>query len=96
MTASDTRTVPTLVLLFWSHPKRSIAPLRRGNLLTHPARSDDVRFLSLLPPMHTITHKQAMATQLSIGFCYSWSIMNDPLTRMIGVVAPASGDWALQ
>ena len=42
------------------------------------------------------THKQAMATQLSIGFCYSWSIMNDPLTRMIGVVAPASSDWALQ
>ncbi|KAA0167350.1 hypothetical protein FNF27_07310 [Cafeteria roenbergensis] len=33
--------------------------------------------------------------QLSIGSVYAWSIFNEPLTRLQGVIAPASGDWAL-
>ena len=33
--------------------------------------------------------------QLSIGSVYSWSIFNGALTRQLGVVAEAAGDWSL-
>ena len=49
---------------------------------------DDYNRWMMVPP--------ALMTQLSIGFIYSWSIMNDPLTRAIGVVGPCSTDWGLQ
>ncbi len=37
----------------------------------------------------------AVATHLSIGSVYAWSIFNQPLTTSLGVVAPAPGDWEL-
>ena len=38
----------------------------------------------------------SIAIHLCIGSVYAWSIYNPPLTRLFGVVAPASGDWSLQ
>ena len=38
----------------------------------------------------------SIAIHLCIGSVYAWSIFNLPLTRAIGVVAPASNDWSLQ
>jgi MFS family permease len=38
----------------------------------------------------------SVAIHLCIGSVYAWSIYNPPLTRLFGVVAPASGDWSLQ
>ena len=32
---------------------------------------------------------------VSIGSVYAWSIWNNPLTRQLGVVAQAAGDWSL-
>jgi MFS family permease len=37
----------------------------------------------------------AIATHLSIGSVYAWSMFNEPLTRELGVVASAASDWAL-
>ncbi len=37
----------------------------------------------------------AVATHLSIGSVYAWSMFNEPLTREMGVVASAASDWAL-
>eukprot|EP00048_Salpingoeca_helianthica_P020097 m.4800 g.4800 ORF g.4800 m.4800 type:complete len:672 (-) comp4393_c0_seq1:17-2032(-) len=37
----------------------------------------------------------AFLVQLSIGSVYAWSIFNLPLTRALGVVAPAAADWPL-
>ncbi len=37
----------------------------------------------------------SIAIHLCIGSVYAWSIFNPPLTRVYGVVASASGDWAL-
>ena len=37
----------------------------------------------------------AVATHVCIGAVYSWSLFNEPLTRVLGVVAPASSDWTL-
>ncbi len=38
----------------------------------------------------------AVATHICLGSVYTWSIMNGPLTKELGVVAAASDDWALQ
>jgi MFS family permease len=38
----------------------------------------------------------SIAIHLCIGSVYAWSIFNLPLTKAIGVVAPAPGDWDLQ
>lgn len=38
----------------------------------------------------------SIAIHLCIGSVYAWSIYNLPLTRLFGVVTPASGDWSLQ
>ena len=37
----------------------------------------------------------SVMVQLSIGSVYAWSIFNSPLTRELGVVAPAADDWTL-
>ncbi len=37
----------------------------------------------------------SVMVQLSIGSVYAWSLFNAPLCRQLGVVAPSSGDWAL-
>lgn len=37
----------------------------------------------------------AMLFQLSVGSIYSWSSFNTPLSREIGVLASAAGDWEL-
>ena len=37
----------------------------------------------------------SIATHLSIGSVYAWSIFNTPLTRELGVVASSAGDWSL-
>lgn len=37
----------------------------------------------------------AVATHLCIGGLYAWSVLNEPLTRSLGVVTSSSGDWAL-
>jgi MFS family permease len=38
----------------------------------------------------------SIAIHLCIGSVYAWSIYNPPLTRLFGVVSPASADWSLQ
>lgn len=38
----------------------------------------------------------AVATHICLGSVYTWSIMNGPLTKEVGVIASASDDWALQ
>ncbi len=38
----------------------------------------------------------SIAIHLCIGSVYAWSIYNPPLTRLFGVVLPASDDWSLQ
>jgi len=38
----------------------------------------------------------SIAIHLCIGSVYAWSIYNPPLTRLFGVVTPASDDWSLQ
>ena len=42
----------------------------------------------LIPPA-------ALAIHLAIGQAYAFSVFNFPLARVIGVTAPAEGDWAL-
>ena len=37
----------------------------------------------------------SIATHLCIGSVYAWSMFNAPLTRELGVVASAAGDWSL-
>jgi MFS family permease len=37
----------------------------------------------------------AVTTHLCLGSVYAWSLMNDPLTRLDGVVASAATDWTL-
>jgi MFS family permease len=37
----------------------------------------------------------SVAIHLCIGSVYAWSIYNPPLTRALGVVAPAADDWTL-
>ncbi len=43
----------------------------------------------LVPPASVAIH-------LCIGSVYAWSLFNPPLTRALGVVAPAAGDWSLE
>jgi MFS family permease len=37
----------------------------------------------------------ALAIHLCIGQIYAYSVFNNPLTRILGIQAPASGDWEL-
>lgn len=37
----------------------------------------------------------SIAIHLCIGSVYAWSVFNPPLTRQLGVVAPAADDWSL-
>lgn len=37
----------------------------------------------------------SVAIHLCIGSVYAWSIFNPPLTRVLGVVSSAAGDWSL-
>ena len=37
----------------------------------------------------------AVTTHLCIGGLYAWSVLNEPLTRTLGVVSNANGDWVL-
>lgn len=37
----------------------------------------------------------SIAIHLCIGSIYAWSLFNPPLTKTLGVVAPAAGDWSL-
>ncbi|XWN33592.1 MAG: OFA family MFS transporter [Devosia sp.] len=37
----------------------------------------------------------SIAIHVCIGSVYAWSVLNPPLTRDLGVVAPAAGDWSL-
>jgi len=37
----------------------------------------------------------AVTTHLCIGGLYAWSVLNEPLSRTLGVVSSASGDWVL-
>jgi MFS family permease len=36
----------------------------------------------------------ALCIHLSIGQAYGWSVFNKPLTKLLGVAAPAEGDWS--
>jgi MFS family permease len=38
----------------------------------------------------------SVAIHLCIGSVYAWSIFNPPLTRVVGVAAPAASDWSLK
>lgn len=60
-----------------------------GGVLSKPATVADLsynRWQMVLP---------AVATHLSIGGLYAWSMLNEPLSRTLGVVASAPGDWGL-
>ena len=37
----------------------------------------------------------SVSIHLCIGSLYAWSVFNPPLTRVLGVVAPAADDWRL-
>ena len=37
----------------------------------------------------------ALAVHLSIGQIYAYSVFNAPLTKILGITAPAPGDWSL-
>ena len=37
----------------------------------------------------------SIAIHLCIGSIYAWSLFSPPLTKTLGVVAPAAGDWSL-
>lgn len=37
----------------------------------------------------------SLINHLCLGSVFAWSIFNEPLTRALGVIVPASGDWAL-
>jgi MFS family permease len=37
----------------------------------------------------------SVSIHLCIGSVYAWSVFNPPLTRVLGVVAPAADDWTL-
>ena len=37
----------------------------------------------------------SIAIHLCIGSVYAWSVFNPPLTRELGIVSPAAGDWSL-
>ena len=37
----------------------------------------------------------SIAIHLYIGSIYAWSLFSPPLTKTLGVVAPAAGDWSL-
>ena len=37
----------------------------------------------------------AVLGSVPFGAFYAWSVMNGPMTRLLGVVAPAAGDWNL-
>jgi MFS family permease len=37
----------------------------------------------------------ALSVHLCIGQAYAFSVFNDPLTRLVGITSPASGDWKL-
>src|SRR5512140_1617209 len=59
-------------------------------------------FLSFLDREHSIAKPgfnrwlvppAALAIHLSIGQAYAYSVFKLPLTRVIGVTAPAAGDW---
>jgi len=44
------------------------------------------------PPLHRDTACRAGVSARSV---YAWSIFNEPLTRIQGVIAPSAADWAL-
>lgn len=37
----------------------------------------------------------AVASHLCIGTPYAWSLLADPMTRELGIVASSAGDWGL-
>jgi MFS family permease len=55
----------------------------------YPSSTNDTTFNRWLvvPP--------AIATHLSIGSLYAWSLLNEPLTKTLGVVSVAAQDWNL-
>ena len=63
---------------------KPFAGLRKENIVAGP---DFNRWL--VPPA-------SIAIHLCIGSVYAWSIFNPPLTRELGVVGSAAGDWSLQ
>lgn len=57
--------------------------LRKENIVAKPGFN---RWL--VPPA-------SIAIHLCIGSVYAWSVFNPPLTKQLGVVAPAADDWSL-
>lgn len=52
---------------------------------------------SLAPPGYNrwLVPPAALSIHLCIGQIYAYSVFNQPLTQLIGITAPAEGDWSL-
>jgi MFS family permease len=65
------------------------------------ARREDVSFLdrslSVAKSGHSrwLSVPSALAVHLCIGQAYAFSVFNLPMTRLLGLSAPATGDWTL-
>jgi MFS family permease len=70
-------------------PFKHVAHTRCMSMLSREANvaSDDYNRWLVVPP--------AVLTHLSVGGLYAWSVLNEPLSRTIGVVSAAPADWPL-
>ena len=73
----------------------SSLPLPPPMLLAHPIQFQSPLSAFSLLICRWLNVPAAFLVQLSIGSVYAWSIFNSPLTRELGVVAPAADDWQL-
>lgn len=64
-------------------------------LLATPKIQENVDTEYLLKRKRWMLIPFATANHICLGSVYAWSLFNQPLTRISGVVAPAAGDWVL-
>ena len=72
-----------------SNDNKSSLPAKKPSFLSKEASEAPETYNRwfMVPP--------AVLTHLCIGGLYSWSILNEPISRTLGVVSASSGDWAL-
>lgn len=70
----------------WRKLARAFGVLSPSQLLNDPAKTGFNRW-SIVPA--------ALATHISLGSIFAWSLFNQPLMTLHGVVAPAAADWEL-
>jgi MFS family permease len=80
----------------------------RYDIVMHPARRCARRFstaaaassagtfdVAPLDASRAFVLPAAVLGSIPFGAFYSWSVMNSPMTRLLGVVAPSGSDWTL-